>query len=343
MLDETAFLKMITADPGDDGPRLLFADFLEEKGDAASLARSEFIRVQCALATTDLKDPAFRMLRRRESELLAANWTTWLRPACHALGEPRPDARGQEGLGPFRLRWVAQDTRFAHIIEQDAGNDQPYFQSTQFRRGFLAHATLFHKLSRGERHVALLWDREPIDGLSLLGYEPGAIRKTIAAIDGGERLRSLELGFTVEEAIADLAANPRLAGLRELIVRGVQETEDVAEIIAASSVFANLRVLMLDSCNVGHAGIDRLCRARFATKLDLLMILACGLTNEQARILARGWPDSSRLSLLDLTGNRMTESGWNAVRSRFPTAEPTARNFPWPARFYLPELKTEVR
>ena len=50
MLDDPAFLQVICGDPDADGPRLLYADYLDEKGDPPSVARAEFIRVQCALA-----------------------------------------------------------------------------------------------------------------------------------------------------------------------------------------------------------------------------------------------------------------------------------------------------
>ncbi len=44
-LDES-FLAAILADPSDETPRLIYADWLEERGDS----RGEFIRIQCALA-----------------------------------------------------------------------------------------------------------------------------------------------------------------------------------------------------------------------------------------------------------------------------------------------------
>lgn len=47
MTDHDALLATILAHPDDDLPRLVFADFLEESGDAE---RAEFIRVQCELA-----------------------------------------------------------------------------------------------------------------------------------------------------------------------------------------------------------------------------------------------------------------------------------------------------
>jgi uncharacterized protein (TIGR02996 family) len=46
-MSEPAFLRAILADPSDDGPRLVYADWLDERGQAA---RAEFIRVQCELA-----------------------------------------------------------------------------------------------------------------------------------------------------------------------------------------------------------------------------------------------------------------------------------------------------
>lgn len=45
--DHSAFLRHIIAEPEDDLPRLIFADWLDEHGEAA---RAEFIRVQCELA-----------------------------------------------------------------------------------------------------------------------------------------------------------------------------------------------------------------------------------------------------------------------------------------------------
>ena len=44
MTHDDAFLQAIIENPDDDAPRLLYADWLEERGDP----RGEFIRVQCA-------------------------------------------------------------------------------------------------------------------------------------------------------------------------------------------------------------------------------------------------------------------------------------------------------
>lgn len=46
-MNESAFMAAIIANPADDAPRLIFADWLEENGQAE---RAEFIRIQCELA-----------------------------------------------------------------------------------------------------------------------------------------------------------------------------------------------------------------------------------------------------------------------------------------------------
>jgi uncharacterized protein (TIGR02996 family) len=73
MTSEQAFLKEIFARPDDDAPRLVYADWLEERGDP----RGEFIRVQIELARLDSGDPAGDDLRRRQRDLLRAHDQAW--------------------------------------------------------------------------------------------------------------------------------------------------------------------------------------------------------------------------------------------------------------------------
>jgi uncharacterized protein (TIGR02996 family) len=81
MDDGPALLAAILAHPDEDTPRLVYADWLQEHGDAE---RAEFIRLQCELARDDAEDEANgRMgtnpLRRRAVELLMSgrNAVAW--------------------------------------------------------------------------------------------------------------------------------------------------------------------------------------------------------------------------------------------------------------------------
>jgi uncharacterized protein (TIGR02996 family) len=69
-----AFLETILAQPDDDTPRLIFADWLEEEGDSA---RAEFIRVQVERARLPEWDARQVRLRLRERALLERHGPKW--------------------------------------------------------------------------------------------------------------------------------------------------------------------------------------------------------------------------------------------------------------------------
>jgi type IV pilus assembly protein PilB len=73
-MTDDVFLSAILAEPGDDLPRLAYADWLEEKGDP----RGEFIHVQCRLARLGESDPHHPRLKEREQELLDSYEADWL-------------------------------------------------------------------------------------------------------------------------------------------------------------------------------------------------------------------------------------------------------------------------
>src|SRR5262249_20860748 len=70
MPTEEAFIQAIIADPDDDAPRLIYADWLDEQGECE---RAEFIRVQVALARMDEDDERRPELEVQERELLTAH------------------------------------------------------------------------------------------------------------------------------------------------------------------------------------------------------------------------------------------------------------------------------
>ena len=74
MTHNDAFLQDILANPEDDTPRLIYADWLEERGDP----RGEFIRVQCRLARMPADDRRWPLLEQLERELLERHQDKWL-------------------------------------------------------------------------------------------------------------------------------------------------------------------------------------------------------------------------------------------------------------------------
>src|SRR5437588_11228665 len=78
MHDRHGFINAILANPEDDALRLIYADWLEERGDPADAARAEFIRAQAELFSLADDDPRRPLLEDREHELLAEHESRWL-------------------------------------------------------------------------------------------------------------------------------------------------------------------------------------------------------------------------------------------------------------------------
>src|SRR5207249_4566878 len=85
-MSEDAFLRAVAEQPADDGPRLVYADWLEEQGDAD---RAAFIRAQCELARLAPDDPRAEELALAAQDLLTARLGDWLDPFKSFLGEPQ--------------------------------------------------------------------------------------------------------------------------------------------------------------------------------------------------------------------------------------------------------------
>jgi uncharacterized protein (TIGR02996 family) len=110
MTDDEALLAGILADPEADLPRLVYADFLEETGLEANIARAEFIRVQIELArlpTEELSTQAALTWRIQESVLLKNFAKTWLAP-LRVKGEAlqNPGTHGLFRRGFLETVWM---------------------------------------------------------------------------------------------------------------------------------------------------------------------------------------------------------------------------------------------
>src|SRR6516162_10276737 len=104
MVDEQAFVQAILANLTDDGPRLVYADWLEERGDP----RGEFLRLQTALTRMPRKDKQQARFRKHLKQLRAhldAEALAWLntlryRTAFAALDRP---LRPRDGVSEKRI------------------------------------------------------------------------------------------------------------------------------------------------------------------------------------------------------------------------------------------------
>jgi uncharacterized protein (TIGR02996 family) len=76
---EDGFLRSILDNPKDDTPFLVYADWLEEQGDAVAAAKAEFLRLTVGLSAQPDAEAGQRDLRSQRLQLLAAELdTAWL-------------------------------------------------------------------------------------------------------------------------------------------------------------------------------------------------------------------------------------------------------------------------
>ncbi len=225
MSTEAAFLADICENADDDGPRLVFADWLDDRGGPGDADRAEFIRVQCRLARLGPNDPGRCELVRRERELLAPHLAEW----WGALPEW---ARGDSILGPAKA----------------------------FRRGFVYEiaATARAFLAGGGE----LLGRSPI-GSAQLAEATGQVR-ALAASPLLASLDRLALKGPIGAGGAEaLARSPPLRRLRALDL-GANGIGDVGGIALAQALtLTQLRELYLEQNGIGDPGAFALAQAPF--------------------------------------------------------------------------------
>jgi uncharacterized protein (TIGR02996 family) len=79
MSAEDAFIRAILSDPRATAPRLVYADWLEERGDTTSTYRAEYLRVECALDALPPRDRGRRKLQDRLRWLRMSVGDDWWR------------------------------------------------------------------------------------------------------------------------------------------------------------------------------------------------------------------------------------------------------------------------
>jgi uncharacterized protein (TIGR02996 family) len=226
MREDEAFLRAVIDAPDDDTPRLIYADWLEERGDP----RAEFIRIQCALANLPARDPdkaALRIRARlcvRSRELRAAHEDEWLRP----------------------LSLLSRELRFGWTCG--------------FHRGFVEHIRLYNSENQRNTFPRLtgsqfgdLFQLAPIRELrcvlTLTSLE------TLLDLPQTARLRSLNLSGSDlgDEGARLLASSTFLAGLHALTLKDCRIESAGADALLVSQNLPNLKSLDLTGNPIGAA------------------------------------------------------------------------------------------
>jgi uncharacterized protein (TIGR02996 family) len=247
---ERAFLDAILDAPDDDGPRLIYADWLEDND---LPHRGEFIRLQCRLATMQEYDPERLPLEQREADLLCVHEREW--------AEALPTVARPGYRGAYRRGFVEQASLTAtDFLKRGAG----LFAATpvsvlQIRnlRGKMPQVADSPLLARAP---GLDFDESRLtpEDLRTLGASPhlGNLREltlswtdltrehaeTLAGWPTLPRMRSLTLRAKSAEALGALTRSRRLTSLRRLSWTGLADPAGFRGLADAAPALEHLEV-----------------------------------------------------------------------------------------------------
>jgi uncharacterized protein (TIGR02996 family) len=291
-----AFLRAISEALDDDAPRLVYADWLQDNGDAD---RAHLIRAQCAAERLDEADPRRAALNAESNELLRAHRDRWVAEL------PRLPGIAWDAPGFFERGFI-----------EDIGPTYAAFESAaeEIRRAIpLRRVRMMSGLNDRTlpeaRCLAGLWQ------LRLCGRVGDRTVRALARCPHLRDLRVLEVqhkGLGPAAARA-LAGSRPLAGLTQLYLgdNPALGTEGVSA-LADSVHLTRLTYLDLGGARGGDAGAERLAAWPGLGRLEWLDLGANDLTDTGLVALA-GSGRLAGLRLLRLSRNRLTAAGLDAL------------------------------
>ncbi len=183
MTDRDALLAAICAQPDEDTPRLMYADWLDEHGSADDRLRARFIRVQIEMTRLEEQHPKWRKLYSEERKLL--NDLT-------------------------RRNVLSVD----HLQKRIVGG-------VDYQRGFLASITVYAKRFLAEADNFLAIDPIQTVRFAKLTAKQGSVPPaTLFRSEQLARVRALDLTSAGlgAEGLGHIADSAHLAGLRSLVL-----------------------------------------------------------------------------------------------------------------------------
>ena len=278
--EEQSFLTVIVANPDDDTPRLVFADWLDERGTDDDRARAALIRAQCRLEYL----PPGRARRTLEGEakaILKANAKRW----THDLRYAYPGDRWQ-----FRRGFI-DGVEMSATLFVEKGKElfrlAPTLRSVRFPNA--------------------------ANELTELAASP-----FLARLASADLAQMCTCGYCpIEGELRDLFRSKHTKNLRHLNVS--RDRLDVPEVrlLARSTALANLTSLDLSYNPLMAQGAAVLAASRHLTKLTRLSLTRNELWDGGVIALAtaKHFPALTRLELSD---NGITGEGVKPLRSTSP-------------------------
>jgi uncharacterized protein (TIGR02996 family) len=332
MLDtatDAAFLRTILADPDDDAPRLIYADWIDEQGDAD---RAEFIRLQIRLARMSYSDPEASGVHMRAEELRHAHHVEWM--------EQLPQFEHVQWQ-VFHRGFISA-VRFDHPDEYQA-HAREIFSAAPVRElrlhqfypkeammlatsGYLRRVRVLDMSdgnSIGNTGVEALMDSPHLRDLAVLklarnSFGSAGVR-AIAQSSHVRKLRELriERNELYDDGLFHLASSPAMAKLVRLDLSRTLTGDDAVVALSRSKYLTHLEWLDLSYNSLSDRGIVALAESNALKELRDFFLQGNSITDLGVAALV-DTPSIARLERLFLRQNRIRDKGASAlVRSPY--------------------------
>jgi uncharacterized protein (TIGR02996 family) len=303
MTDHDALLRAICDSPDDDTPRLIYADYLEDTGEAD---RAAFVRAQVELARTPDWEPFAVMCRTRQRE-----WSEQGQPFLHTLPLLGPDVTWH--AEPFR-RGLGWRVHVASLRGWSAIAPRLYESAPIGELHLKAAATLddWHEFADGDWvrwfRVIHLEGGSPVEPIRALCSNLAACGMTDIHFHNAS-------SPGLPELVEDLLATPLGRGLRGLHFSvAYQPVVPLMDVLCASKL--RLRRLSFRNMKLNSVQVERLLQSTIASELEELDL-------SEDRLRDRGeweepWPgDPEWISQLPATLRRLRIANASLVHGDF--------------------------
>ena len=265
--EREALLSAVLANPDDDLPRLVFADWMDENGDPE---RARFIRSQIALATLPEWDPQAVVLRRTRAD------------------------------------WDSSEAMFRELPLLTSDRGVYWAEAELFRRGF-AQFVKVPFLGALQTVPPQLWHAAPIQRLGLYAATLDQWKDFVASpwLPRLREIDFDGLGTPIE-AMRELCAAPGVSGVRALRFRSAtgaampevldrlwrSPVGDQLEVLQLAQAFGSDEGYFADFLEAFRMGAERLKSLRFQS-------MGFGGDNLHRFLTSREWSNLEELSIVD--------------------------------------------
>jgi uncharacterized protein (TIGR02996 family) len=336
--DEQSFLTAILAAPEDDTPRLVFADWLDERGSDDDKARAALIRAQCRAEYLAPNSKERLKLEREALAILKAHSKRWLEPIRKAeLGHTHVFRRGfLDGLTISSIEFIRHGKRLFELAPTlrtvrfpNAANEVTELAESPFLAR-LASVDLTRMCTCGYCHIDeelrdlfgskhaqnlryLNLSHDRMDDVGARGLARSPHLANLTTLD----LSNNPLGT---EGLAALAKSKHLGKLTTLVLSRIGLPPGVAGsaglvAFARSKNFPALAHLELSENGFNAASAEVLVGARFFPQLTHLDLSKNRIGEQGARALARA--EGTKLEVLNLTGTRLGPRAIKLLKAKF--------------------------